>query len=125
MTPLTSSTRTSPRATAAALRPSWATDCIRVRGPGSTQDQKSRSPTPAATNTAVSSRMPCGRISPKNSDPRPWSIISAPITATLRMLDHSRTSTGMPSTPRAMHSAATQALLVHTWAAKCEAAYSL
>ena len=90
MTPLTSSTSTSPRATATALRPSCATDCPRVRGPGSTQDQNSRSPTPAATKTAVSSSRPCGRISPKNSEPRSCWIISAPMTATLRTLVSSR-----------------------------------
>jgi len=35
-----------------------------------THDQNSRNPTPPATNTAVSSSRPCGRISPKNSAPR-------------------------------------------------------
>ena len=40
------------------------------------------------------------------------------------MFCHSSQITGRPSTPNAMQSAATQALLVHTCAAKCEAADS-
>ena len=58
-------------------------------GPGSTHDQKSRSPTPAATKTAVSSSSPCGRMRPKN---RPaWSLVimSAAATPTLTTLDAS------------------------------------
>ena len=54
--PLTASTPTRPSATVPAVRPSRANDCERVRSPGSTHDQNSRSPTPAATKTAVSSR---------------------------------------------------------------------
>ena len=45
--PLTSSTATRPRATVPAVRPSWASDWLRVSCPGSTHDQNSRRPTPA------------------------------------------------------------------------------
>ena len=69
------------------------------RRPGSTQDQNSRSPTPAATNTAVSSSRPCGRIRPKNSAPRSCWIISAPITATLRDVAEQQPDHGQPEHP--------------------------
>ncbi len=92
---------------------------------GRTQAQNSRSPTPAATKTAVSSSSPCGRISPKNSSARSCRIMIDPTTARFRMFCQSTSTTGAPSTPRAMQNAATQALLVHTFAAKCEAAACL
>ena len=48
-----------------------------------------------------------------------------PMTATLRTLVNSSSTTGTPSTPRAMQSAATQALLSQTWLAKLCAGFSL
>ena len=112
-------------ATVPAVRPSRATDCARVRPPGSTQDQKSRRPTPPATKTAVSSSMPCGRIRPQKWPPWWWRIMIDPITARFSMLLNSAITTGKPSTPSARQSAETQALLTQTWAAKCAAAYWL
>ena len=70
MTPEMNNTTTKPSATDMAARPSRAMAVIRVCGPGSIQAQNMRSPTPAATNTAVSSSRPCGRIRPKNRSAR-------------------------------------------------------
>ena len=67
--------RTSPNETEAADLPSSARASARLRGPGSTTVQPSLSPTPAAMKSAVSSSIPCGRISPKNSAPRPAAIM--------------------------------------------------
>ena len=90
MHPLTASTPTSPSATVAAVRPSRANDWARVRSPGSTHDQNSRSPTPPATKTAVSSRSPCGRIRPQNSAARPCRVMIEPMTARFAMFWKSR-----------------------------------
>ena len=125
MTPLRARTATSPRAIVPAVRPSWASDWARVSDPGSIQDQKSRSPTPPATKTAVSSSSPCGRISPQKCPAWSWRVMIEPMIARLAMFWKSSQTTGAPRIPRAMQSAATQALLIHTCAAKCEAAYSL
>ena len=81
-------------ADAAAPRPArsrWRSPCAPRRrrpaagsaGPGSTHDQNSRSPTAAATNTAVSSSSPCGRIRPKKRLVRSLAIISAAMMPTL------------------------------------------
>ena len=125
MTPLTSSTSTRPSATVPAVRPSRASAWVRDRSPGSTQDQNSRKPTPPATKTAVSSRRPWGRISPQNSSPRSWRIMIEPMIARLAMLSKSTFTSGRPRIPSPRHRAVTQALLIHTCAAKWLAAYWL
>ena len=48
-------------------RPSSAKARGGSRRPGSITVHPSRRPAPAATKTAVSSKIPCGAISPKNS----------------------------------------------------------
>ena len=62
ITPHSRSSTTSPSDVPSAARPSAPRACTRDRGPGSTQAQKSRSPTPAATNRQVSSSSPCGEM---------------------------------------------------------------
>ncbi len=90
MQPLIARTPTRPMATVAAVRPSREKDWPRVRSPGSTHDQKSRSPTPPATNTAVSSSRPCGRISPQNSGPCPCRVMIEPTIARFATFWNSR-----------------------------------
>ncbi|SKZ20233.1 Uncharacterised protein [Mycobacteroides abscessus subsp. abscessus] len=80
-----SSSTTNPIPMAMAVRPASASESERLRSPGATQDQKMRSPTPAATNRHVSSSSPCGVISPKKRSARPWLIMIEPVTARLRI----------------------------------------
>ena len=63
---------------------------MRVSAPGSTQDQNSLSPTPAATKTAVSSSSPCGSSSPQKCPPWSWRIMIEPRMATFAMFWNSR-----------------------------------
>ena len=90
MMPLMKSTTTSPRATVPAVRPSRAIDWPRVRSPGAIHDQKSRRPTPPATNTAVSSSSPCGLISPQKWPPWSCRIMIEPMIARLATFWKSR-----------------------------------
>jgi len=90
MIPETMSTATSPSTTVPAVRPSRAIDWDRVSSPGSTQDQNSRNPTPPATNTAVSSSSPCGRISPQKWAPWSARCMIDPMSAIRAMLENNR-----------------------------------
>ena len=83
ITPLTSSTPTSPIATEIASRPAAASAWRARQRPGRPTPSRCRSPAPAATKTAVSSRIPCGVISPKNTSARPLPIIIPPTRPTL------------------------------------------
>ena len=124
ITPETSSTATSPSATVTAARPSSASAWLLGRGPGSITVHPSRRPVAAARNTADSSRIPCGRMSAKNSTPLPWAIISAPATPMFAEFWYRTRRVGSPSRiPKISDSAATRALLVHTSAANEGAAY--
>ena len=105
-------------------RPSSASARPRGRGPGSMTVQPSRRPVAAARNTALSSSIPCGRMSAKNSTPRPWAIISPAEAPTLPAFENSSHSVGRPSRiPEMSDSAATHTLWVHTSAANDDAAY--
>jgi hypothetical protein len=124
MTPEISSTQTSPSAIATTVRPCLARASPRVRPPGSTTVQPSRSPVPAATKTAVSSSSPCGVMSPKKTSPRPAATIRPAATPRLVALTSRISTTGTPSsTPSRSAPAATQALLVHTCAANDAAGF--
>lgn len=80
--------------------------------------QPRRRPVPAATKTAVSSSMPCGRISPRKVSSRPAEDIRPMPTARLSTLMNRIQITGMQrNAPRTRHMAAAWALFVHTWAA--------
>jgi hypothetical protein len=124
--PATSSAGARPSATSMPLRARSASACPRVRsGPGAIHAQPIRSPTPAPTNTQVSSSRPCGRMYVKKVSPAPAPIITPPVNPMLSRLVASRYSTGTISTPDARHWAVSRALLVHTAAAKFCAWYSL
>jgi hypothetical protein len=124
ITPLTSSTTTSPTATVIASRPAAASACPRGSRPGSTQAQPSRSPAPAATNTAVSSRIPCGLISPKNTSALPLPIISPPVSPTLTAFCSRIQMEPISVMPSTRVPAATRALFVQTRKAKDWAGFS-
>ena len=125
ITPEISSSTATPSAIPAVVRPCRARDSERVSGPGSIQDHPSRSPAPAATNTAVSSSRPCGVIRPKKRSARPLAARIPPESPTLTTFWSSTQSTGRMSTPVIRQTAASQALLVHTRAANDEAGSEL
>ena len=113
-----------PRAIVTVDRPSSASARDRGRGPGSMIVQPSRSPAAAARKTADSSSMPCGRISAKNSVPRPCATMNPPSTPTFSALSTRTRTVGMPSRmPAISDSAATHTLFVQTLAANEVAAY--
>ena len=83
--------RPGPSATSIADRPASASArpaC--AAGRGAIHAQPIRSPTPAATKTAVSSSSPCGVISPKKTSARPLAIITPPTRPTFSAFCHSR-----------------------------------
>jgi hypothetical protein len=124
MTPDTASTTTRPRVIVIVDLPSSARARDLGRGPGSMIVQPSRSPAAAARNTAVSSSMPCGRISAQNSVARPCAIMKPPSTPPFSAFSSSTNTVGMPSRmPKISACAATHALFVHTLAANEVAAY--
>ena len=118
MTPETNSTHASLSAMITTDRPCSASAAVRDRRPGSTTVQPSRKPVPAATNTAVSSRRPCGSRRPIITSPRPAALIAPMMTPALSEFSQSAPITGRPSAmPRNRHVAVTHALFVHTCAA--------
>ncbi len=121
--PETSSTPASPSAIPAVTRPCRANARPRVPAPGSIHVQPSRSPAPAATNTAVSSSRPWGTISPRKRPSRPFAARMPPTTATLTTFWSSTHRTGSSSTPAIRQVAATNALFVHTCAANDAAGF--
>jgi hypothetical protein len=124
MTPDTASTTIMPSASVTADRPSSASARDLGRGPGSMIVQPSRRPAAAARNTAESSSTPCGRISAKNSVPRPCAIMKPASTPTFSALFSKTSTVGMPSRmPKISDSAATHTLFVQTLAANEVAAY--
>ena len=124
MIPDTSSSTIMPSASVIVSRPATARACDRGSGPGSMIRQPSRSPAAAARNTADSSSIPCGRISAKNSTPRPWTIISPPTAPRLTALLNSTSRVGRHSRiPKISDSNATRTLFVHTFAANEAAGY--
>jgi len=124
MTPETASTTIMPSTIVTVARPSSASARDRGRGPGSMTVQPSRRPAAAARKTADSSSMPCGKISAKNSVPRPFAIMKPPSTPRFSALSSSTSTVGMPSRmPEISASAATNTLFVQTLAANEVAAY--
>ena len=124
MTPLTSSTTTRPIATPPAVRPSAASDCARDRSPGLDPGPEQPQPDPGGDEDRGQLEQ---TVRQDQAEEQAAAVVA----------DHDRrrsprgsdvleqhVETGSPSTPKAMQSAATQALLVHTCAAKCEAADS-
>ena len=107
-----------------ASRPAAASAWERGSGPGSTQDQPIRSPTPAATNTAVSSSSPCGLIRPKNTSARPLPTIRPPISPTFAAFCSNTQIVPTSVTPSTSAAAADTALFVHTCREKDCAGFS-
>ena len=121
ISPDTASTTISPSAIVMVARPSVGERIRPTARPGSTTVQPSRSPAPDATKTAVSSSMPCGRISPKNSAGLAGGDHVAAVDADVQHVREQQDHDGRDAEqrPRTINvTAATHTLLVHTWVAK-------
>ena len=106
-------------------RPAAASAAPRVRSPGTSHAQKMCSPAAAATNTQVSSSIPCGSRYSTTTSPRPNANMTPTARPTFTAFCISTMIGQIPVTPNSTHCAAIHALLVQTIPANSAAGFSV